>query len=126
MKLGTFLLGGIVGAAAAVYVSKRAKPMLFSALSSNDAASGLLGSRTGKSGKSADSHSFGAGVADVVKGSMKGKKDSSIGDASLGADGLGTVNELIQKDPKLKEAVDEILAGSSAKDKQADKESHTH
>ncbi|WP_159882954.1 hypothetical protein [Paenibacillus puerhi] len=120
MKMSTFLLGGVVGAAAAIYLTKRAKPMLFSALSSNEASSGLLHSGLGRSGKHADTQSAG-GLAGAS--SKKASSDS----LQLGIDGLGKVEEIIRKDPKLKEAVDEIIAGSAeTAGKEQNKEQHAH
>ncbi|MEK8127433.1 hypothetical protein WMW72_05845 [Paenibacillus filicis] len=122
MKVGTFLLGGIVGAAAAVYVTRKAKPLLFSAFSSSDAASGVWAKNghAAKSGKPGDSsRSFQSGSA-----SWDGQKSSS----GLGneAGGLGKVEEIIKQDPKLKEAVDEILAGSSVKEQQEQPDATAH
>lgn len=88
MKVGSFLLGGMVGAAAVIYMSSKSKSMLLSALSSNN-------------------QSVGNGA---------GKTSSPTRSASAGTGGLGRVEEIINKEPKLKATVDEILKGNETKE----------
>ncbi len=42
MKIGTFLLGGIAGAAAVIYLNRKSKSMLFSAFSSSSESMGKV------------------------------------------------------------------------------------
>ncbi|WP_426453523.1 hypothetical protein ACP26L_14600 [Paenibacillus sp. S-38] len=108
MKLSSFLLGGLVGAAAAVYLSNRRGPMLFSALSSSDAMNSLLSAGQEKKEKPKRSESKAA--------SPRSKKESGIEDALSASEGLGKVEDIVKKDPALSATVAEILASNHAKE----------
>ncbi|UUZ79482.1 hypothetical protein LJK88_30610 [Paenibacillus sp. P26] len=53
MRIGTFLLGGLVGACAAVYLSNRAKPMLWSAIANSTGLGNVMNQARSKMGQAA-------------------------------------------------------------------------
>ncbi|MCZ8520569.1 MULTISPECIES: hypothetical protein [Paenibacillus] len=110
MKLSTFLLGGIVGAAAAVYLSNRKGPMLFSALSSSDAMGSLLSAGQDKKEKDKSKRS------ESKSASSRSKKEGGAEDLLSASDGMSKVEEIVKKDPQLSATVAEILASSHAKE----------
>ncbi|GFZ89502.1 hypothetical protein GCM10008018_39570 [Paenibacillus marchantiophytorum] len=94
MKIGTFLLGGIAGAAAVVYLNRKSKSMLFSAFSSSSESMGK--------------------VVDKAKDSFSNRTFNSTSTApksftSTGANGLSQVENIVKEDPSLKSTVNEIL-----------------
>ncbi|TDF99317.1 hypothetical protein [Paenibacillus piri] len=112
MKFGSFLLGGLVGAAAVVYFSKNS--MFFSALSSSQSAGKMMDKAkdrmTKATGKVTASDTFTAS-----KTESKSAADHSVHkDAAVG--GLGKVQEIINQDPELKVTVQEILSHNQAKE----------
>ncbi|OCT12504.1 hypothetical protein A8709_32280 [Paenibacillus pectinilyticus] len=97
MKLGTFMLGGIAGAAAVIYLNRKSKSMLFSAFSSSSESMGK--------------------VVDKAKDSFSNK---SFGDSmsrnfsSTSSTGLNQVEKIVKEDPHLKATVNEILQDNKA------------
>ncbi|WP_240413901.1 hypothetical protein [Paenibacillus periandrae] len=96
MRVGSFLLGGLVGAAAVVYLSGRSRSMLMSSFSSNNQS---IGNNVNKNGSSHQSAGHNANKS-----------------ASTERAGLGRVEEIINKEPALKATVDEILRDSKHKE----------
>ncbi|MBD2861342.1 hypothetical protein [Paenibacillus oceani] len=99
MRMGAFLLGGVVGAAAVVYYM-RGKHMSFAGLTSqtSDMFSKPTSSKPVKFASSS-SHS---------------DKFSSSSNSSRSESGLGQVEELIAQDAAVKSQVDEILNKSAS------------
>jgi hypothetical protein len=92
MKLGTFMLGGIAGAAAVIYLNRKSKSMLFSAFSSS---SDSMGKVVDKAKDTFVSKSFG---------------DSAVRNfSSASSTGLNQVEKIVKEDPHLKATVNEIL-----------------
>jgi len=89
MKFGSFLFGGLVGAAAVVYFNKKSKSMLFSALTSNQS----LGNVMDKTKKSANA-AF--------------KKDDPFS-----TEGMDKIKDIVKEDPGLQATVNEILADNN-------------
>lgn len=120
MRFGAFFLGGIVGAAATIYLSNKNKNMMMSAFSSkNDSFSDFVDQTVDKAKKtfiefipenkstSASASGTNGKSASASKSNMKaGKSD----DASL-----DRVEDIVAKEPKLKSQVDEILSKNGEK-----------
>ncbi|WP_284640292.1 hypothetical protein [Paenibacillus silviterrae] len=122
MRLGAFFLGGIVGAAATIYLSNKNKNMMMSAFSSkNDSFSDLVDQTVDKAkktfiefipeSKSTSASASASGTnnksASASKSNMKaGKSDEA---------GLDRVEDIVAKEPKLKSQVDEILSKNGEK-----------
>lgn len=114
MRIGAFLLGGLAGAAAVVYLSGRNKSMFGAALSSSDSVSQFMNMGTEssdttsktKSGTS-ESHSFQSGSKQAAN-----KSQNVLNDDLFKEDGLNKVSDIVNQDPGLKAAVNEILDGS--------------
>lgn len=112
MKLGSFLLGGLVGAAAVVYLNNKSKSMLFSALSSNQSVGNMMDKakdRFNGASDSSASHAFDgkSNNKSASSSSNSFKKEDAFSSSS---NGLGKVEEIIKQDPKLNETVQEIIA----------------
>lgn len=97
MKLGTFMLGGIAGAAAVIYLNRKSKSMLFSAFSSSNES---MGNVMDKAKGTFGSQTFGNSVA----------KNFS----STSTNGLNQVEKIVKEDPHLKATVNEILQDNKA------------
>ncbi|SDN88252.1 hypothetical protein SAMN04487897_105256 [Paenibacillus sp. yr247] len=93
MKIGTFLLGGIAGAAAVIYLNRKSKSMLFSAFSST---SESMGKVVDKAKDTFVNKSFGNSAA----------KSSS----NTSTNSLNQVEKIVKEDPHLKATVNEILS----------------
>lgn len=92
MRIGTFLLGGIAGAAAVVYLNRRSKSMLLSAFSSSSESMGK--------------------VVDKAKDTWSNKSTGGTAFknfSSSGTNNLNQVEKIVKEDPGLKAAVNEIL-----------------
>ncbi|NHN28752.1 hypothetical protein [Paenibacillus agricola] len=87
MKMGSFLLGGMVGAAAVIYLNTKNKAMLLSAFSGNNAS---MGNNMSK-----------------AKEKMTGAFDKESHSPKAG---FGEVKAIINKEPQLKATFEEILA----------------
>ncbi|TXK76563.1 hypothetical protein [Paenibacillus sp. N3.4] len=92
MKIGTFLLGGIAGAAAVVYLNRKSKSMLFSAFSSS---SESMGKVVDKARDSLVSKSF--------------KESTAKNTSQTSSNNLNQVEKIVKEDPQLKATVNEIL-----------------
>ncbi|MGO4273754.1 hypothetical protein AB4Z22_28640 [Paenibacillus sp. TAF58] len=92
MKIGTFLLGGIAGAAAVIYLNRKSKSLLFSAFSSS---SESMGKVVDKAKDSLVNKSFGNSAA----------KNFSTSNTN----GLNQVEKIVKEDPHLKSTVNEIM-----------------
>lgn len=101
MRLGTFLLGGLVGAAAAVYITNRSKLQLWAAMTNGN----QFGSMMNKAKMTVD------------RFSNSGRTDASPCETSAGVQshehdsgGLDQVKSMVNDDPKLRAQVDEIVS----------------
>ncbi|KRE69300.1 hypothetical protein [Paenibacillus sp. Soil750] len=92
MKLGTFMLGGIAGAAAVIYLNRKSKSMLFSAFSSP---SQSMGNVMDKAKETFTSKSVGESTARNF--------------SSTSTNGFNQVEKIVKEDPSLKATVNEIL-----------------
>lgn len=99
MKIGTFLLGGIAGAAAVIYLNRKSKSMLFSAFSSS---SESMGKVVDKAKDTFTSKSF------SDKG-VKNFSSTSTNASSSASSGLNQVEKIVKEDPHLSVTVNEIL-----------------
>ncbi|GAA4870419.1 hypothetical protein GCM10023310_57490 [Paenibacillus vulneris] len=106
MKFGSFLLGGLVGAAAVVYFNNKSKSMLFSAISSKNQSLGGFADKAGASNHSDVKNQPASGSE-----SIHAKKE-----AGSTHEGLARVEALINKDAEIKAAVDEILTENQQKE----------
>ncbi|MZQ84370.1 hypothetical protein GQF01_19825 [Paenibacillus sp. 5J-6] len=102
MKIGTFLLGGIAGAAAVVYLNRKSKSMLFSAFSSS---SESMGKVVDKAKDTFANKSFSSDSP--VRNFSSTSTSTNAGANSSG--GLGTVEKIVKEDPHLSVTVNEIL-----------------
>lgn len=82
MRFGSFIMGGVVGAAAVMYLSRNKNSMMFSSFTSDS-------------------------MGKVVNKAMG--KMSSKSKPSFSGDGLNEVNDIIKNDSELNEQVEEIL-----------------
>ncbi|MEW9699024.1 hypothetical protein [Paenibacillus sp. SI8] len=99
MKIGTFLLGGIAGAAAVIYLNRKSKSMMLSAFSSSSESVGKV------MDKARDKF-----VSKTFKDSSIDSSAKSYSSASSGsAGGLSQVEKIVKEDPGLKSTVNEIL-----------------
>ena len=88
MKMGAFLLGGLVGAAAVVYFNSN-RSLSFAGLSNRSSHSAGKTANAGKTNANAASNKFSS--------------------SEWNGAGLNEVEQLIQKDPTVKSQVDEIM-----------------
>ncbi|MDO3679207.1 hypothetical protein [Paenibacillus ehimensis] len=107
MRWGAFLLGGLVGATAAVVLTGKRRPMLFSAVTNSDVVGSFLNQVMDRSGKKEKV------LTDAAE--PNGDYGKSAADVATSVAGLGKVQELINQDSGLKAAVDDILAGNGEK-----------
>ncbi len=152
------MFGGIVGAAAAIYVSNRMKPIM-SAFAGNDAVSSMLNQadKSMKNRKSSDSASMfqgaaftssqnqhksnvsnvsshssanntstssNTGASNTSASNSTSKKDFVFDESLFKEDGLNKVEDIVNQDPKLRAAVDEILAGNGTPSKKEQQQTH--
>ncbi|WP_372812977.1 hypothetical protein [Paenibacillus sp.] len=123
MRLGAFLFGGLVGAAAAIYVANKTKPFAWSAWTGSDLASSFLNATGNQSGNSKKNTaeaqpSFKQASTTTASPAKSNKKETAIDEDLFKADGLNKVGDIVNQDPKLRAAVDEIMAGNSQKSEQ--------
>jgi hypothetical protein len=117
MRIGTFLLGGLVGAAAVVYFTdKKNRSMMFSAISSpTDSLNKLFGKSKEKAFESMMGGSMGqtatAATGSTKSGTTVGTSASSA--TASGKDGLAQVEKIVNEDPQLKRTVNEILSDNN-------------
>ena len=100
MKIGTFLLGGIAGAAAVVYLNRKSKSMLFSAFSSS---SESMGKVVDKAKDTFANKSFSSDSP------VRNFSSTSKNTGANSSGGLGTVEKIVKEDPHLSVTVNEIL-----------------
>ncbi|MGG1598704.1 hypothetical protein [Paenibacillus naphthalenovorans] len=117
MRVGAFLLGGLVGVAAVVYLSNRNKSLFGAAFSSSDSVNPSMGmaSSSGtigqtKSGAS-ESQSFQSGSKEKANKPKKGLNEDLFKE-----DGLNKVSDIVNQDPGLKAAVEKILDSNAGKE----------
>lgn len=102
MRWGAFLFGGLVGATAAVVLTGKRKPMLFSAVTNSDVIGSFLNQVMDRSDKKEKI------LTDTAE--PNGDYGKSAADVATSAAGLGKV-----QDSGLKAAVDDILASNGGK-----------
>lgn len=110
MRLGTFVLGGILGAAAVVYLSDRKnRSMKFSALTSPiDSLGKMMGGKMDRA-----MNNF-ADQTKPMKAATSGFTSNAVAAtaSTAGANGLEQVEKIVSEDPQLKQTVNEILSES--------------
>jgi len=110
MRFGSFLIGGLVGAAAVVYFNNKSKSMLLSAISSNKD----TGSTFDKAKDSMTS------AARAAAGTANGKSAGPFGMSRAfkkeDNNGVTSAEEIINRDPGLKAVVEEIVSGNQEKE----------
>lgn len=131
MKMGSFLLGGMVGAAAVVYLNTKNKAMLLSAFSSNNSSMGNSmakvkekftsafdnGKRkegeanTSSSANPTNSNSTSSNPANSTNFSTSKDKDSYSGKSEY-----GKIEKIINEEPELKATVEEMLGKNQHKE----------
>jgi hypothetical protein len=99
MRVGTFLLGGIAGAAAVIYLNRKSKSWMLSAFNSSNTSMGNM--------------------MDKAKSNFTGKTASTgnMGKAATNfssSNTLNSVEHIVKHDPSLKETVNEILADNKS------------
>ncbi|MBD0380624.1 hypothetical protein [Paenibacillus sedimenti] len=92
MRFSTFLLGGIAGAAAVIYLNRRSKSLLFSAFTSPTESMGKV------MNKAKDT---------FVSKNFKDSAAKSFSNSS--SNNLNQVEKIVKEDPALKATVNEIL-----------------
>jgi hypothetical protein len=135
MRMGSFLLGGMVGAAVVVYMNTKNKAMLLSAFSGNNSSMGSTMSKakeritsafdndkwkggeeaTSSSGNSANS----ANTANTASSANSTNSTSNHKDGYSGKSNYGKIEEIINNEPQLKATVEEILAETQHKEMHA-------
>ncbi|CAG7611854.1 hypothetical protein PAESOLCIP111_01446 [Paenibacillus solanacearum] len=123
MRFGSFLLGGIVGAAAVVYFSNRNKSMLWSVLSKNGSVGSMMNMNSANNDKSDsakskfnDTPAFSKSAASTGEShSAKSAKNSDYEEV-FSSGSLGKVSDIVNQDPKLKSQVEDILSGNKQKE----------
>ena len=97
MRMGAFLLGGLVGAVAVAYLSRSNRPMMLSSMMSGQGLGKMMNrAKNRMTGSSAQSSAQSAAQQDTAAGGMK------------------QVEKIVKKDPNLKGQVDQILAEGQA------------
>ncbi|CAG7641482.1 hypothetical protein ACFQI7_11700 [Paenibacillus allorhizosphaerae] len=125
MRFGSFLFGGIVGAAAVVYLSNRNKSMLWSVLTKNGSLGSMMNQTNSDKSESAktklnDTPAFSKSAAS----SGQASQSSSPAKSAKGSDyeevfssGHGNkVSDIVNQDPNLKSQVEEILTSNKQKE----------
>jgi hypothetical protein len=98
MRMGAFLLGGLVGAVAVAYFSRSNRPMMLSSMMSGQGLGKMMNrARNRMAGTSAQSSA-----------------QSAAAQQDTASDGMKQVEKIIKKDPNLKGQVDQILAEGQA------------
>ncbi|OXM88093.1 hypothetical protein [Paenibacillus rigui] len=110
MKFGSFLLGGLVGAAAVVYFNNKSKSMLLSAFTSNNQS---LGHVMDKAKDRFTDQSAEDKAKSKAAANTSFKKDDPFNTAG---GGLEKVKDIVKEDPQLKSTVNEILAENDQKE----------
>jgi hypothetical protein len=94
MRMGTFLLGGVAGAAAVIYLNRKTKSTLLRAFISSDDSMGNIAGKT--------------------KDTFSGKPGSETSAKNFnGSNNFQQVEKIIKEDPNLHQTVNEILQESS-------------
>ncbi|MNI25928.1 hypothetical protein D3C73_796070 [compost metagenome] len=110
MRIGTFLLGGIAGAAAVIYLNRKSNSMLLSAFSSSSDSMNQVASNAKENWSEA--------VQSAKSSATSASTSSSKAKSATGAnktDHLNQVQKYVKEDPSLKQTVNEILAGNQDK-----------
>jgi hypothetical protein len=100
MRMGTFLLGGIVGACAMVYMNRKNGMMLSNITNAGQS----VGNMVNKAKSKFTNMDMDMGT------SSHNTSGNNINGHSNHDEGLAKVEEIVKKDPNLKNKVDEILA----------------
>lgn len=90
MRMSSFIAGGIMGAAAAIYLSRNNKPIMFSLSQAGESVNRMMDTAMSRMKNMADNQPVGQSAADSTGG-------------------LDKVEEMAEKDPQVKQQVDEIL-----------------
>ena len=121
MRFGSFLFGGIVGAAAVVYFSNRNKSMLWSVLSKNGSVGSMMNSANNDKSDSAkskfnDTPAFSKSAAATGESHSTKSAKTSDYEEVFSSGSLGKVSDIVNQDPKLKSQVEDILSGNKQKE----------
>jgi hypothetical protein len=131
MRMGSFLLGGMVGAAVVVYMNTKNKAMLLSAFSGNNSSMGSTMSKAKeritsafdndkwKGGEEASSSGNSANSANTASSANSTNSTSNHKDGYSGKSNYGKIEEIINNEPQLKATVEEILAENQHKEMHA-------
>jgi hypothetical protein len=109
MRWSGFILGGIVGIAAAAYMSQKRPGSLAWA---GNATGQLVTGMKGRILETALTRKFGNEMS--AKPSAKHETKQSMGNAGKGEDSWKTIENILNSDPEVKAAANEILADTSA------------
>lgn len=124
MRLGAFVLGGLVGAAAVIYLSDRKnRSMTFSAFTSPmDTLGKMMGGNKDLMNKTmnaftnntntANNQKPNAATAGIAQSAAAGNTHTASNTASYGANGLSQVQKIVSEDPELRKTVNDILQDS--------------
>jgi uncharacterized membrane protein len=102
MRVGTFLLGGIAGAAAVVYLNRKTKSMMFKAFNSSSSSMGKM------MDKAKDTFTNTAS-------SNTSTSQANQGNQTNQTDNFEQLQKTVKGDPVLHSAVNEILAKAEGK-----------
>jgi hypothetical protein len=107
MRLGTFVLGGLMGAAAVIYLSDRKnRSMKFSAFTSPvDTLGKMMGGTMGLINNFTDNNRQNKTAA--ATGAPHATTSANA--ANMGTNGLTQVQKIVNEDPELKKTVNDIL-----------------
>ncbi|WP_248925390.1 hypothetical protein [Paenibacillus hamazuiensis] len=112
MRMGAFLLGGLVGAAAVVYFQQNRKNLMMSTMSST----------SDSIGKIVEKGMSMAGIGGNAGGANNSKQKANYTSTTFdnksyeaGKDGLSKVEDMVKKDQSVKQQVDEILEDNNQK-----------
>lgn len=92
MRMSSFIAGGIMGAAAAMYLSRNNKPIMFSLSQASESVNRMMDT-----------------AMDRMKNMMDNRSVGQSGQSTDSASGLDKVEKMTERDPQVKQQVDEIL-----------------
>lgn len=115
MRIGGFMMGAMLGAAAAVYINRKGMPMIFSMGQGGKGINSLM--NKSKSGMQQQSHADGK-AASSSGGSNRSRNGQHSNHESIMQDaGLDQVEHIVNEDPQLKSQVNDIMSEGGTKTK---------
>lgn len=113
MRFGSFLMGGLIGAAAVMYFSGRNKPMFWSAGANSDLLGSVLNLSSDKKSQTSQSkNSFSDLKANE---NMNVSSKANTADKDTFAGGSEDIQRWVQNDSEAKTQIDAILASNAQK-----------